>query len=468
MTKRNFILLIIVAVIIVAGILGFLFLRNSANNPTTNPGGTNFGSGLSPFPSNGTGSGTTTPPAGSTSNQPGNTATGTATTSKLQRVSSMPIAGFAVFPLERLKDIVATDTTNPTPTLPLSGAGVTVPPAKGGSGGLVKKTVTPAPLTEMSTALRYVDRATGNIYETFADNLQERQFSNTVIPQVYEADFGNNANSVVMRYLKTGTDTIETFIGNTPKELLGSSPTTANQVTGSFLAENIKDLSVSPDGSSIFYLLNVSDNAIGTTMNLTTNKKVEVFSSPFTEWLSQWPSNDSKSKIVTLSTKPSTGIPGYMYTLNPSSGSKTFSQAFGGVNGLTTLTSPNGKLVLYADDTLALNIYNINTKVSSSAGVNTLPDKCVWGSASDVIYCAVPKSIPIGSYPDDWYQGSVSFADQIWKIDVATGNATMLLDPATETGGGEIDGTKLALDGGENYLFFVNKKDSFLWEYNLK
>ena len=32
----------------------------------------------------------------------------------------------------------------------------------------------------------------------------------------------------------------------------------------------------------------------------------------------------------------------------------------------------------------------------------------------------------------------------------------------------EIDGIKPALDESEDYLFFVNKKDSFLWELELK
>ena len=44
----------------------------------------------------------------------------------------------------------------------------------------------------------------------------------------------------------------------------------------------------------------------------------------------------------------------------------------------------------------------------------------------------------------------------------------MLIDPMTVLGGEEIDGIKLATDEGENYLFFVNKKDSYLWEFNLK
>jgi hypothetical protein len=80
----------------------------------------------------------------------------------------------------------------------------------------------------------------------------------------------------------------------------------------------------------------------------------------------------------------------------------------------------------------------------------------------------VPKSIDSNQYPDAWYQGEVSFSDAIWKIDPQTGNATLLVDPATVSGGEEIDGIKLALDSGENYLFFVNKKDSYLWEFSLK
>jgi hypothetical protein len=311
-------------------------------------------------------------------------------------------------------------------------------------------------------ALRYVDRATGNIYQTFADKLEEKKFSTTVIPQVYEAFFGNSGNSVVMRYLKTDGRTIETFVGTLPKEYLGTDVNTSNEIKGSFLPNAVEDISLSPDTSSIFYLFNVGDNMVGTTLNLFTGKKTQVFNSPFTEWLSWWPN----SKMITLTTKPASGVLGYMYKTDGSG--KPITQVFGNINGLTTETSPDGKLVLYGNDSLSLNVYHIDTKVSNQLGVRTMPEKCVWGSASDVVYCAVPKSIDAGAYPDAWYQGIVSFSDQIWKIDVKTGNATMLLDPATVTGGEEIDGTKLALDSGANYLFFVNKKDSYLWEFGLK
>ncbi|MBU0998803.1 hypothetical protein KKG24_00625, partial [Patescibacteria group bacterium] len=87
--------------------------------------------------------------------------------------------------------------------------------------------------------------------------------------------------------------------------------------------------------------------------------------------------------------------------------------------------------------------------------------------ASNAIYCGVPKSITNNRYPDTWYQGEVSFSDQIWKIDIKTESATLLLDPITISGE-DIDSIKLMLDSNENYLFFINKKDSFLWEFNLK
>ncbi|HEY4493853.1 MAG TPA: hypothetical protein VJB95_00235, partial [Candidatus Paceibacterota bacterium] len=190
------------------------------------------------------------------------------------------------------------------------------------------------------------------------------------------------------------------------------------------------------------------------------NKKTQVFDSPFTEWITSWPS----AKLITLTTKASGAVPGYMYAINPDR--KDLAFILGGVSGLTTLTSPSGKLVLYTDSNLSLNIYNIDTKTASALALRTLPEKCVWGAGSDVIYCAVPKATPPGSYPDVWYQGEVSFNDQIWKIDVASGNTTLLIDPLAL--GEEIDGIKLALDEKGAYLLFINKKDSILWELELK
>lgn len=334
----------------------------------------------------------------------------------------MPVAGFIVFVKERLKD-------------------------EG---------------TEFAPALRYAEKASGNIYQTFADKIEEQKFSKTLIPKVHDAYFGNRGESVVMRYLKEDGKTIETFAGALPKELLGGEIIGNNEIKGSFLPNNVKDLSVSPDGSKIFYLFISGENMVGTILNLANNKKVQVFDSPFTEWLSLWPAKN----IITFTTKPSANIPGYMYSADAAG--KNLTKVLGDINGLTTLMSPNGKLVLSGDNNLSSYIYHLDSRNSDPLGVKTLPEKCVWSKMSDVAYCAVPKSINPGEYPDVWYRGEMSFSDQFWKIDIKTGNATLLLDPVASAGGEEIDGIKLALDENENYLFFVNKKDSFLWKLELK
>ncbi len=352
----------------------------------------------------------------------------------------MPVAGYAVYQKERYKEI--------------SGEGGTPnPPAKGGSGGQIP---TP-PATEFAAALRYVARATGNIWQTFADKIDERKFTSSLVPQVYEAYFGNKGEAVIMRYLKADGRTIETFVGALPEEMLGGD-TGENTISGSFLPENITDLAVSPDTLKIFYLFNSGENAFGITAGFLGDKKTQVFDSPATGWLSAWPS----AKLITLATKPSGAAPGYLYALNPDT--KSLTRVLGGINGLTALASPDGKLVLSADSSLGLNIYDIEGRGSTALSTRTLPEKCVWGKSGVAIYCAVPKFIESAIYPDAWYKGEVSFNDEIWKIDALSGTGTIILDPIKEPGGEEIDGIKLSLDEGENYLFFVNKKNSYLWE----
>jgi hypothetical protein len=44
----------------------------------------------------------------------------------------------------------------------------------------------------------------------------------------------------------------------------------------------------------------------------------------------------------------------------------------------------------------------------------------------------------------------------------------MISDLSSVNGAEDIDGIKLNLDENQNFLFFVNKKDSYLWELSLQ
>ena len=185
MSKRNLILFIIVLTIIIAIVFGFFYFYRPANQTGSVTEGTNFLANFLPFGNDTktTPSGTT-PPADISGFKPTNETN--TTTLKLKKISTFPIAGFGVFMKERFKNVSTTQEQSSSKT--------------------TKSTPSP---TELMPALRYVNKATGNIYQTFADRIDQRKFSLTVVPRIHEAYFGNKGGSVVMRYLKEDTKTIE-------------------------------------------------------------------------------------------------------------------------------------------------------------------------------------------------------------------------------------------------------------------
>ncbi|MCE9585665.1 hypothetical protein K8Q94_03535 [Candidatus Nomurabacteria bacterium] len=455
MLRKNITILIIILSIILLVFFGYVFLSGKSVNNTVTPVVNNFISYF-PFGKTKLQTPTNTNPTDISGYTPSTDNT-TPQKQKLNRVSSMPIAGFTIYKKEIFKEVPDILPTPATETNPTDTA--TSPIQKIAT--KIKTAIKPtAPATEFVPAVKYIAKENGNIYQTLASRIDERRFTTTIIPRVHDAYFGNNGDTVVMRYLKSDNKTIETFVGNLPKEVIGGDTTSDTSVQGIFLPEDITDYSISPDTSKIFYLFNLNENSIGISSDILNNKKSQIFTSAFNEWLTQYP-ND---KMVTLTAKPSAFAPGYMYSIDPDK--KDFNKILSNINGLTTLTSPNGKMVLYGNSNMSLNIYSTGTLTSKTLSMKTLPEKCVWSKNNDFIYCSVPEFLNSGSYPDDWYQGLVSFTDQIWKIDTVTGSGSLIADLPTI--GGDIDGTQLATDEGENYLYFVNKKDSYLWELNLK
>lgn len=329
---------------------------------------------------------------------------------------------------------------------------------------LINNIQNPKQTTELATLLRYVKRSNGHIYEQYLDNNQEREVSTTDIPQIYETYFSNTANSVVFRYLKNDLQTIETYVGKL-KEKDGEKGYENYDFSGYFLPENISEVSLSPNKESLFYLIKTEDEnsgnkVIGTSLHFLTEQKKQIFSHYFTEWLIQW----SSLKKIVFTTKPSSQIPGYSYFYDLAR--TEFIKTLGEINGLTTLYSPNEKMILYSDSNLNLKIYNLEKNDTLNISLSSLPEKCTWTKDAKIIYCAIPKSITAGTYPDAWYQGMNSFTDNFWKIDPQTGKTELVIDD-TDKNFPQVDATNLTLDKQEKNLFFKNKNDSIYWALSL-
>ena len=353
---------------------------------------------------------------------------------KLRKISSFPVSGATVVSKTKVEE-------------------------KGNENGEIIKE------EKIVSVARYMEKSTGHLYEMFLDTNEEVKIANTTIPGVNEALFNSDGNSVVLRYLKYDSlnpslVSIETFSG----KIVDDEGNSIKQLRGDFLSQGIEALVLSPNKNNIFYLSNLGEEVVGLTSEVDNSNKKQIFNSQFTEWLPQWATNE---KII-LTTKPSAKVSGFAYGLNIKT--KSFDKILDKVFGLTTLMSPDGKKILYNNSTeggFNLNTYLTDTNEKVVVELSTLPEKCLWSSLqNNVVFCAVPKYIEAGDYPDIWYQGLFSFSDDLWKLDLETGIFTVLVNP-TESLGVEIDAIKLFLDKDENNLFFINKKDQSLWTFDL-
>jgi hypothetical protein len=66
-----------------------------------------------------------------------------------------------------------------------------------------------------------------------------------------------------------------------------------------------------------------------------------------------------------------------------------------------------------------------------------------------------------------WYQGRISFADNLWKINVTTGETRQLVNLQQESGE-VIDIQSLVVNKSDDYLLFTDKNSLSLWGYMLK
>lgn len=323
--------------------------------------------------------------------------------------------------------------------------------------------------------VRYVARETGHVYEVDPVDGTTVELTNTTIPRVYEALWVSGGNSVVLRYLTqdplTFKDVIKTYLAHLdlPIASTSSDVTMLGSLKGEFLPDNITAVSLSPDGKLLFYLRPVSDGVSGTTVALSTMAAKEVLRHSFSEWLPQIMNDGS----IVLTTKPSANVHGFAYLYTPLN--KKLTRLIREKNGLTTNAEARGTRILYGQNVSGNTVLGLYDKAGfgSEEGVieheaviplATLPEKCAW-SLNMRLYCGAFSTTPRAQIPDEWYQGVLSFNDTFWRVESNTSEIAFIVDPAKqpETNGQSFDVFTPFVALGEEYFYFVNKKDSTLW-----
>lgn len=330
---------------------------------------------------------------------------------------------------------------------------------------MAKKPVVPAEPHTVNA--RYIERGLGHIYETPLATLVETRIVNETRPRIAEAFFGGNGKTVAVRYLEEEfeEEVIKTRILN----LFSGSATTSSFIKTEevFLPDRIPFLAAAEDTTGKFFYLT---RGLTTSSGFLTTSKGEdtaVFDSSFTEWLPQFPNQN----LVALASRPSSAVSGALFFLDTKT--RALSRILDGLPGLTAKVSHDGKRVLYSttrEGKPELFVYDVEKKESTDLFVQTLPEKCAW-SMKDlaVVYCAIPDSMDQATYPDQWYRGTISFSDSMWRINTGEPGFTddQKIFTPSEYRAGPLDIINPVLPSDDSYILFMNKLSSTPWVYRL-
>lgn len=304
----------------------------------------------------------------------------------------------------------------------------------------------------------YAEKATGNFYSYDLLTGQTKQLSNTTWPGGQELYAGQTKSGPEMILRRNRGSSIENYKGKISNSASSTEP---GELILTPLNLNISNLAVSPSKNRYYYQIASFAGTTGYIAGIDgSGPTTKVFSSQYPRWNVFWPNEN----IIFLQTAPLSEQKGQLYSLDVKT--KTTSQVLTGIIGLTSLPAPDGKKILFAGNDLRLRLkYTKSSEAEIVLGISTMPEKCVWSADSAKVYCAVPNSLAGASYPDSWYQGTVSFSDAFWVIDTTTGTTKQLYNPADSAEKILVDGISLFLT--PNQLFLINKVDDTLWRLNL-
>lgn len=316
-------------------------------------------------------------------------------------------------------------------------------------------------------AARFVDRATGHIFETRIDAISPiAVLSNTTIPKVADAVFGN-AEILLYSYLNQDEGVLSHFLArivpsatNTPDKS-GETENAPAELDGRFLPTTTKWLAFNTTGNEFAYLVANASGSGLFSYNLENAKVTRLWSSPLRELFPMYYGTE-----VVLSTLPSFGMPGQAFRISEENGMRFL---FIDVPTLMVKTRPEG------EELLALRLSNDNTGVlvdRQMAGKPeekdtplpfvTLPEKCLFrhGFTGQII-CAVPALLP-KDMPDSWLRGDSTLNDRVVAFDTTTYTTRVIAEPEREAGI-VMDITKPILSEDGRFLIFINRNDESLW-----
>jgi len=312
----------------------------------------------------------------------------------------------------------------------------------------------------------FVQKKNGHILKD--SDLEEEQIKllNKTIPQTEMSIV--NEDFAIIQYLDSAKEVINSFAGIfKEEEIVGEDEIieTNTIFDGSVFPSNMESITFSPSTSQLAFLSSniISTNVVVVDLESNLEDFTVVYTTPLLDISLEWGSDD----YLYLTSKADSRAKGFVKKINPRTGEDE--TVISGIYGLTSNVSPDGEYMIISNslnNNSALYLYDTGTGLISNLSLYTLPEKCVWSKENtSIAYCAGQRFASEGNYPQDWYQGKVSFADILWRIDLEDlAVEEFYTFPGIEK---TFDIISPQLSPDEKRLFFIDKNDSTPWVLRL-
>lgn len=330
-------------------------------------------------------------------------------------------------------------------------------------GATVATPLVPTPtdaLTPGSTGqdVQYYDRDTGKFYRISPDGTTKTVLSDQAFPGAEKVDWSPNGSKAVLSFpddSKIIYDFEKKKQTSLPKEAedFSFSPD-SDQLVYKFQGRDEQDrfLAVSnSDGSETKFVEPIGDKGNQVTPNWSPNRQIVA--------TFEQGANATQQEIVFLGTQnenfPSALVPGrgFQGEWSPDGNSMLFT-----VRTRESLDNPTLWVMDGRPDTLGQRQVNL--------GVETFIDKCAFGAAASVVYCAVPAFLPEGA-------GRVpelarGIPDDFWEIDLTNGSRRLLAKPTDASGSATFSATEVVVSQDARFLYFRDQRTNAVHQIRLK
>lgn len=302
-----------------------------------------------------------------------------------------------------------------------------------------------AAFSATSSRLRYVERASGHVFEADPFTGSVTRLTNTLTPRVYEAFLGGGS-SVVLRTIESGSAV--TFGGQT-------STTTQNglsELNVSNLGKAIKDIASYATTPEILMIAMTGETSHLIRSRVDGSAPKQLLTLPGGDFRIQLAGDN-----IVLTERAASGVPGNAYRAV-----SALTPLVTNVPGLTARVQAKTENLLYSsDDGTQLRLYAKLSKASpNEISLATLAEKCAWAPAGTTAYCAAPQGVLPKQFLDNWYRGETHTSDVWYTVDTAAAKVATLFRIDSSYA---MDVENPTVDPTGKYIAFQNARDKSLW-----